>query len=139
MDTVTRQMRSFIMSRIRPSDTKLEVAFRKLIWSRGIRGYRKNGKVPGRPDIYFPRLRLAVFIDGCFWHGCPMCFQLPKSNRKYWSKKIADNRARDKKIDRKLQWLGISRLHIREHQIEQDIEGAFRRFLAKYRARARVY
>jgi len=87
--------RSEIMSRIRGRDTGPELALRKALRAAGLRGYRTNW---GRPsiDVAFTRRRLAVFVDGCFWHGCPEHCKTPKTNRAYWVPKIARNAARDK-------------------------------------------
>jgi DNA mismatch endonuclease (patch repair protein) len=82
------------MSRIHGKNTGPELALRKSLWAAGVRGYRANW---GRPsaDIAFTRWMLAVFVDGCFWHGCPEHYREPKTNRMYWVPKIARNAARD--------------------------------------------
>jgi len=120
------------MSRIRGKDTSIEIAFRKGVYGMGIRGYRLRAKVPGRPDIYFPRLKFAVFIDGCFWHQCPTCFRKPKSNSEYWDKKIADNVARDRRTDAKLKRMGIRRMHIWEHDVRKRLPRVLARFARKH-------
>jgi len=79
VDVLTREQRSFNMSRIRGSDTGPEVLLRKFLFSKGLRAYRVKAKVFGKPDIVFPRYRIAVFVDGCFWHKCPVCFVRPFS------------------------------------------------------------
>lgn len=86
-DTVTKEKRSEIMSLIRGSDTSFEERFRKRLWKEGLR-YRKNVKnMEGKPDIYFPRKKLVVFLDSCFWHGCKEHCRMPSSNIEYWEKK----------------------------------------------------
>jgi DNA mismatch endonuclease (patch repair protein) len=80
------------------AETKPEVALRKALWSSGLRGYRKNVKtLPGRPDVVFGKARVAVFVHGCFWHGCPTCTRnlSPRTNSAYWQAKIEGNRERD--------------------------------------------
>lgn len=108
------------MSRIRGRDTQCEVMFRSFAWSKGVRGYRAGGKVPGKPDMYFSRLRLAVFVDGCFWHRCPRCFIKPQNNKIFWERKIASNVRRDKEISRALKKSGVTVLRIWEHEVRQN-------------------
>ncbi len=121
MDNLTKKQRSLCMSKIRRSNTKLEVLFRKHIWKMGMRGYRIDAAVDGRPDIYFPRKKIAVFIDGCFWHKCPKCFIRPKSKNKYWDKKIKHNVKRDREVDKKLKKQGIAVLRFWGHELKKNI------------------
>ncbi|HEY6328678.1 MAG TPA: very short patch repair endonuclease [Blastocatellia bacterium] len=86
----------------------------------GLRGYRKHVSLPGKPDLLFPRVGLVVFVDGCFWHGCPRHFKAPKSNAKYWTEKISYNKARDRRNDRRLRRLGYSVVHVWQHRIISD-------------------
>jgi|ERR1700733_6119794 DNA mismatch endonuclease (patch repair protein) len=132
MDRISKKQRSYLMSRIRGKDTTIEVTFRKYLWAMGVRGYRVRGNVPGSPDVYFPKLHFAVFIDGCFWHRCPQCFRKPKSNLRYWNKKIRDNVARDKRKNVELRRRKIRYMHIWEHEIKRDPNGAYRKFLRRY-------
>ncbi|MBX2972956.1 MAG: DNA mismatch endonuclease Vsr [Flavobacteriales bacterium] len=90
---------SATMSRIRAKNTKPELLARQHLRSAGFTGYRLHyTKVPGRPDIAFVGRRLAVFVHGCFWHGCPHCRpRTPKSNSAFWVNKVATNQARDKR------------------------------------------
>jgi DNA mismatch endonuclease (patch repair protein) len=79
-------------------ETSPEVTLRKALWKAGVRGYRKNdGRIFGRPDLYFARARLCVFIHGCFWHGCLRCKRnlKPKQNSAFWEAKVCRNQARD--------------------------------------------
>ena len=101
---------SAIMSRIRAKNTAPELALRKVLRSAGIPGYRLHyDKVPGRPDIAFVGDRVAVFVHGCFWHGCPHHpGQRVKSHGAWWRKKIATNRARDKRKSAALRRAGWS-------------------------------
>src|SRR5579863_6794889 len=85
-----------------------ELKFRALLASSGIPGWRMHASaLPGSPDFFFTTERIAVFVDGCFWHGCPRCGHTPKSNRPYWSKKLARNKQRDAQIKRELRSSGI--------------------------------
>jgi len=95
------------MSRIRGSNTKLEVLVRKGLHARGLR-YRLGGaKLPGRPDIVLPKYRTVVFVHGCFWHGhnCPL-YRLPKTRPEFWADKIGKNRARDLRVTAELEAMG---------------------------------
>jgi len=120
-DVHTKQQRSYNMSRIRGRDTKPELKLRKLLYSKGIRGYRISAKLPGKPDIAFTKYRLAVFIDGCYWHMCPECFQVPQTNRDFWLKKLGDNVKRDKRVNRLLKDDGWAVIRFWEHEIKKDI------------------
>lgn len=122
MDVHSKQQRSFNMSRIKSTGTKPELKLRKYLWSKGLRGYRIKSKVIGRPDIYYPKAKLAIFIDGCFWHMCPKCFIAPKTNEEFWSKKLGINVVRDRIIDQKLTSQKVSFMRFWEHEIEFDIE-----------------
>ena len=108
------------------------VYFRKYIWSKGIRGYRVSSNIKGRPDLYFPRKNITVFIDGCFWHKCPRCFIKPRSNKKYWKEKIKNNIKRDKQNTRLLQNKGIHVIRIWEHQIKDNINKCYQKLLKVY-------
>lgn len=106
-DSLTPEQRSAQMSRIRGSNTKLEVLVRKGLHARGLR-YRLGGaKLPGRPDIVLPKYRTVVFVHGCFWHGhdCPL-YRLPKTRPEFWADKIGKNRSRDKRVVEELESSG---------------------------------
>lgn len=129
MDNLTKEQRSFNMSRIKSKNTEIEKRFRALIFKKGYLGYRtKNNKIPGNPDIFFPKKKLAIFIDGCFWHQCNFCFKKPKSNSNYWNKKIKKNVLRDKKINKILKEKKIIVLRFWEHEIKNNILSCFNKF-----------
>src|SRR2546422_4886695 len=90
---------SKVMSANKGHDTGPELMLRHNLWRLGVRGYRLHLKeVPGRPDISFPKQRVAIFVHGCFWHRCPNCnLPLPKSHRGFWSSKFNRNRRRDER------------------------------------------
>lgn len=107
------------MSRLARRDTEPEMALRRELHARGLR-YRVQVRVPGNRrrtvDIAFTRARLAVFVDGCFWHGCPEHGILPRTNSEWWTWKIARNVARDQDTTRLLENSGWSVLRLWEHE-----------------------
>lgn len=109
------------MSAIRSSDTKPELLFRKALWKLGWR-YHVLNNLPGRPDVVFPTERIAVFIDGCFWHGCPEHFQQPETNVGFWEEKIQKNILRDNKVTQQLANEGWMVLRFWEHDIKDRLE-----------------
>ena len=93
----------------RSTNTSPEVKLRKALWAAGLRGYRKNvRKLPGKPDIVFGRAKLAIFVNGCYWHQCPKCTRnrAPKTNARYWAAKFEANQQRDQRIHAELAALG---------------------------------
>ena len=115
---------SRIMRGNRKTNTKPELTLRRELFSRGLR-YRKNLALRTRigivrPDIVFPRERVAVFVDGCFWHSCPLHGSRPAKNRAYWDTKLARNRARDELVSETLSEEGWLVVRIWEHQGLQD-------------------
>lgn len=121
-DTVSKEKRSEIMSHVTGKETKPEIIVRKYLFARGLR-YRKNVKrLPGTPDIVFPKYKTAVFVNGCFWHGHKGCrySHLPSTNFEYWEKKIADNIERDDRKKRELEGLGYRVLIIWQCQLKSN-------------------
>ena len=102
VDVLTKEQRSYNMSRIRAKDTKPELKLRKLLFENGIRGYRIHYNLPGKPDVVFVKKRIVVFVDGCYWHKCPVCFVEPETRKEFWMKKIEGNVNRDKEINNKM-------------------------------------
>lgn len=122
------EVRSWVMSRIRKADTRPELQLRKLLWAAGLRGYRIRPRLPGTPDVTFGKARLAIFVDGCFWHACSRCaIPAPRSNVSYWLPKIARTLRRDRRVRRQLRSLGWATITIREHQLLSSPEGCLRR------------
>lgn len=113
--------RSYTMSCIRKRDTKPELLLRKELWRIGVHGWRLRSKLPGTPDLSFARARLAVFVDGCFWHSCPHCaIKAPRKNTAYWGPKLRRNIERDARVDRELDNMGWRTLRIWEHEIRHN-------------------
>jgi DNA mismatch endonuclease (patch repair protein) len=121
-DTLTKYQRSKCMSTVKNKDTDLEIIFRKSISKLKIRSYRLHTNLPGTPDLYFPKYRIAVFIDGCFWHGCPSCSSMPASNTAFWKQKIIKNKSRDKAVNLALHKLGIRVQRFWGHEIKKNPE-----------------
>ena len=116
MDTVSKKKRSEIMSQVRSKNTGIELSLRKSLWKRGLRYRIHYG--PESIDIAFPSKRIAIFIDGCFWHGCPKHGTIPKTNRDYWQKKISDNNRRDRRKKTTLSNNGWKVLRVWQHELE---------------------
>lgn len=117
----------------RVTDTEAELAVRRALHSAGLR-YRKHYPVPGRPrrsiDIAFPGKRIAIFIDGCFWHGCGIHGSVPKSNRAWWQAKLDENRRRDRDTTEVLVEQGWTVLRFWEHDAPSDVAAAVASALA---------
>ena len=96
-------------------DTAPEVALRRALHRRGVRFRLHRTDLPGRPDLVLVRCRVAVFVDGCFWHGCPDHFTLPRANRAWWLAKMARNQARDREVGELLVALGWQPVRFWEH------------------------
>ena len=117
-DVFTKAKRSAVMSRIRGHGNKdTELALMKLLRQHRITGWRRHQKVFGKPDFIFKQVRLALFVDGCFWHGCPKHCKIPAGNRAFWKKKFAANKARDGRVNRELRRLGWRIIRIWEHDL----------------------
>ncbi len=118
--------RSELMASVRQRDTAPELALRKALWAVGCR-YRKQAALPGRPDIAFPGARVAVFVDGCYWHGCPRHYSSPASNRPFWVEKLRANDARDQRKDAELEALRWRTLHVWECDIKTELDAVVAR------------
>lgn len=117
-DLYPPEVRSRVMSRIRKRDTKPELLLRAALRRAHVTGWRSRTTLPGTPDIVLPKVKIAIFVDGCFWHACAWCaIPAPRSNRSYWLPKIARNVRRDRRVRRQLRAIGWSTLTIREHQV----------------------
>lgn len=121
-DVFTRSKRSQIMSAIRSKGNRTtEWRLRSRLIRFGVQGWRVISRdILGSPDFYFKDARLAVFVDGCFWHGCRRCRTIPASNRRFWQEKIRSNRRRDSRITQSLHSQGYSVLRFWEHEVKQD-------------------
>lgn len=106
-----------------------ELQFLALLKSLGCTGWRRHIPIHGTPDFAFPKIKLAIFLDGCFWHGCPRCFKLPRSNVDYWARKIGRNVSRDRRNSRLLRAEGWSVLHVWEHALRGANDAVGKRVL----------
>jgi DNA mismatch endonuclease (patch repair protein) len=131
VDTFSKEQRSAIMSKIRSTDTQLEKIFRKKLSSFKLK-YRKNYKLLGKPDIVFVSKRLTIFIDSCFWHGCPKHLRIPKSNKSYWIQKIQKNIKRDAYVTNELKKEGWAVMRFWEHDIRNGLEKSAKKVFSKY-------
>jgi DNA mismatch endonuclease, patch repair protein len=122
MDVLNKSQRSYNMSQIRAKNTTPEIKLRKALFRNGLRGYKIHYNLEGKPDIVFTKYKIAIFIDGCFWHKCPKCFVEPKTRTDYWLKKIEKNKQRDKIVNKKLKNEGWFILRFWEHQIEKEVD-----------------
>ena len=120
-DVLTTTQRSYNMSCIRSEKTRPEIRLRDLLISRGLSNFEMQPReIPGKPDFYFSDRRAALFVDGCFWHGCKACFQEPQTNRKFWNSKISSNITRDGVVNKLLGVNGIAVIRIKEHELKEN-------------------
>ena len=133
MDKFDRATRSRVMGKSRSTGSKsTERRMRSLLARAGVRGWKlgHDSGLPGRPDIIFPKARLATFVDGCFWHGCTRCRSIPKTNTPFWQSKIRANRERDRKVVRLLRRINWQTLRIWEHECRDDSDRVLRQLMA---------
>ena len=117
-DVFNKSQRSKIMAAVRSRGNRsTELALVAAFKERRIIGWRRHYSIFGNPDFVFPKTKLVIFVDGCFWHGCPKCGSLPATNRDYWKTKIARNAQRDKARSRALRAQGWTVLRIWEHDL----------------------
>lgn len=108
-----------------------ELVLVRLLRHHRIAGWRRRFKLEGQPDFVFPNRRIALFVDGCYWHGCLQHCRVPKGNRAYWRAKIAGNRQRDRKVNRTLRAGGWRVVRIWEHALARQHETRLMRRLKK--------
>lgn len=94
-----------------------EIQFRMALVRAGVTGWVTHTNIPGRPDVYFPKARIAIFLDGCFWHGCERCGHIPKTNNLFWATKIGRTQARDRRNSRLLRKEGVCVIRAWEHSL----------------------
>jgi len=136
VDHLSKERRSQNMAAVRSKDTKPELALRRALWARGVRGWRCHPKrVPGKPDLAFIGRRIAVFVDGAFWHGHPDFYW--GQSGKFWDEKIARNQARDAKVNRDLTDAGWVVLRFWDFEVSKDVAACVDRVASTLAARGR--
>lgn len=130
MDVFSKTKRSQVMSHVRGAGNRdTELALIHIFRTHRITGWRRRQRIFGKPDFVFIKLRTAVFVDGCFWHGCPLHGRTPKSNKAFWRVKFTVNTARDRLVDRTLKAKGWTIIRIWEHELARNNEGGLLRRL----------
>ena len=130
-DTISKDIRSWNMSRIRSKDTKPELIVRSALHRLGYRFRLHKKDLPGKPDIVLAKYRTVIFVHGCFWHqhkGCRYEYQ-PKTRIKFWREKLSLNKERDKKNDRKIRKMGYRLLCVPECKIRN---GKYKSMISKF-------
>jgi len=129
-DIWTKKKRSEVMSLIRGKGNKeTEHALLVLLRQNKISGWRRHLPLLGKPDFAFPKQKVAVFVDGCFWHGCPKCYTRPKTNRAFWDRKRETNMARDRHVTRQLRGRGWKVIRIWQHSLKKSPATCLNRIL----------
>ena len=122
MDTFSRQKRAWIMAQVKSSGNRsTEGELIAVLRENRVIGWRRKYPLYGKPDFVFPKARVAVFVDGCFWHGHPQKCRVPLANRSYWARKIARNVARDRHVTRTLREKGWKVVRIWEDTIREPL------------------
>lgn len=120
-DTVSKKRRSEIMRAVRSRGNRVtELALVRLLRQYKISGWRRHAGLTGNPDFIFQKQKVAMFVDGCFWHGCAKHCRMPKGNSSYWNPKIASNKCRDVRVNRALRRAGWQVLRIWEHDLTHN-------------------
>jgi DNA mismatch endonuclease (patch repair protein) len=121
MDFVSREVRSRIMSSVKSFGNKTtEMAMVNLLRDNGLKGYRRQWPIEGKPDFVWVKAKVALFVDGCFWHGCPRCKRFPSSNVEFWTNRIETNQRRDRRVARALRKLGWAVIRVWECSISKE-------------------
>lgn len=139
-DFLTPVERSRVMSRVRGKGnqaTELQVVY--LFRNHRITGWRRNIALFGKPDFVFPAIRLAVFVDGCFWHGCPKHGSWPATNRAFWRKKLEGNLTRDRLVNDTLRAKGWRVIRVWQHELAKNNEARLVARLEKAGLTSRPY
>ncbi len=117
-DVLTKAKRSQVMAAVKSRGNRTtELKLASILRAARVTGWRRHQALPGRPDFTFRLARLAVFVDGCFWHGCPRHCRMPRSRTAFWNPKIARNKERDRQVRRLLRQRGWRVLRIWEHSL----------------------
>jgi DNA mismatch endonuclease (patch repair protein) len=133
-DIWSKEKRSAVMSKIRSKNTKPEILLRKALFAKGYRFRIHNKKLPGKPDIIFPKYRTAIFVHGCFWHYHADCREgrIPDTNSKFWENKLKKNITRDKKNIEALLSENWKVIIVWECEIEKQIDNVLEKIIALF-------
>jgi DNA mismatch endonuclease (patch repair protein) len=124
-DLFSREKRSEIMSRVKGlGNERTEIALVRLFRRHKIRGWRRRYSLFGKPDFVFPATRVAIFVDGCFWHSCKKHGSIPASNREFWRAKLERNQARDRVVNRTLRRCGWIVIRVWQHELTRLADAA---------------
>lgn len=119
-DVFSRKRRSEIMSLVKSRENSAtELRLIKVFREYGITGWRRRSRLFGKPDFVFPTVGVAIFVDGCFWHNCPIHGEIPKTNRQFWTLKIERNVSRDQHVRRQLRKQGWTVIRIWQHNLSK--------------------
>jgi DNA mismatch endonuclease (patch repair protein) len=122
-DVFTKAQRSAVMARVRSRDNaSTEIRTVELLRATEITGWRRHSRIFGKPDFIFQKAKIALFVDGCFWHGCPRCKRVPTSSEAFWRAKIQRNIQRDKKVSRQLRKEGWKVIRVRECRLRMPTQ-----------------
>ena len=120
VDTFDKGKRSEVMAKVRSrGNASTELTFMRLLRSNGFKGWRRHLPITGKPDFSFPKAKLAIFVDGCFWHGCPHCYSVPQSSKAFWRAKLSKNKARDLIVNSQLRSEGWKVIRVWECQLKK--------------------
>jgi DNA mismatch endonuclease, patch repair protein len=134
-DIFSKRKRSAIMARVKgKKNAATELRLIKLFRLHTIQGWRRRRRIFGNPDFVFQKLHLAVFVDGCFWHGCPKHATQPTSNRAFWKRKLARNKSRDRIVNHTLRQRGWKVLRIWQHELARKNEARLLRRIYRHLA-----
>jgi len=113
MDNRSKKSRSRLMARVKSrGNFSTEQALVTLLKANLLHGWRRHYPTIGTPDFCWPKAKVALFVDGCFWHGCPRCHKLPKSNKKFWKEKVINNQIHDRRVNSRLRRDGWAVLRV---------------------------
>jgi DNA mismatch endonuclease (patch repair protein) len=131
-------LRSRIMASVKRCNTGPEIELRRALFSCGLRyRLRYKARLPGSPDVVFSAAKVAVFVDGCFWHACPIHGTSPKTNAEFWQSKLLRNASRDERVDRELAQMGWLPVRLWEHEVKDDLASCALKIWALVRSRER--
>jgi DNA mismatch endonuclease (patch repair protein) len=134
----TTKQRSKTMSKIRGKNSKPELLLRKALWAKNIRFRIHRRDLPGRPDLIIDKYRLAIFVDGDFWHGYQWDIRKPKTNQGFWIPKIERNMQRDREVNDQLNLMGYTVMRFWENEIKDNLQACVNQVMLYVEAARRI-